>query len=90
MFNLSKSYLSSFDYLDALRRKGTYLSIESPLDIPSIIARNHLKNEYSALRLSKTGVILDNVAYVECYPKPLSTIYLFGPDLMGEKEAVQR
>lgn len=90
MFSPSKKYLSCFDYLDSLRKKGVHLSIKSPLDMPSVVARNHLKNKYYALRLSKIGVIVNEVASVECQPQPLSTIYLFGPDLLGEKEAVLR
>jgi hypothetical protein len=58
--------------------------------MPAIIARNYLRNKYYALRLSKTAVLINAVAMVECYPPPLPTIYLYGPDLMGEREAVER
>jgi len=90
MFHPSDRYLSCFNYLDSLRKKGVSLSIPSPLDMPATIARNYLLKEYYALRLSKTCVIVNAVARIECYPQPLPTIYLFGPDLMGEKEAVER
>jgi hypothetical protein len=88
MHSLSKKYSLCFDYLDALKKKRMYINIATPLDLPSLVARNHLMKEYYSLRLSKMCVIVNAVSHVECCPAPLPTIYLFGPDLLGEKEAV--
>ena len=90
MFSPGKHYIHSFEHLDYLRKNRKCLNLNSPLDFPSMIARNYLQNEYYSLRLAKTCVIINAVSDVQCLPRPLSTIYLFGPDLFGEKEATRK
>lgn len=90
MVYLSSKYLSCFSLLSSLKDESVHLKLNSPFDLPSVVARNYLKNQYYATRLSKTCVIVNGIAQVECNPLPLPTVYLFGPDLLGEKEAVSR
>jgi len=87
--NYSKKYQNCFDFLTSLREEEIIVNINNPLCIPPLIVRNYLKPKYGALRLSKTGVIVSQVVDINCQPKPLQTIYLYGPDLVGEKEAIK-
>jgi hypothetical protein len=90
MFSPGKNYKQCFEDLDYLRKNKKCLELDSPLDLPSLIARNHLKNEYYSLRLAKTCVIINAISDVQCLPRPLPTIYLFGPDLFGEEESIRK
>jgi hypothetical protein len=85
---LNYNYLQTFDRLDSIKKQGVAIEIDSPLELPSLIARNYISSNYYALRLAKLAVILNAIARINCNPKPLPTIYLYGPDLLGEKEAV--
>jgi hypothetical protein len=73
-----------------LKSKGLFIELDSPLEVPSLVARNYLQKEYYALRLAKTCVVVNGIAHIACRPPPLPTIYLYGPDLMAEKEAIRR
>lgn len=74
--------------MDSLRKNKPRLQLANPLDLPCTVARNYIQERYSALRLSKNAVIVNAISRIESKPAPLTTIYLYGPDLLGEKEAI--
>jgi len=86
--SLTNTYEDCFRRLEEIKKASPVLSLKSPLDIPHIIARNDISREYRGILMSKIGVIVNCICEVKSEPKPIGTIYLYGPELFGEKEAI--
>jgi hypothetical protein len=84
------NYTRYFKEIMDIRSKQLEIRLNSPPDIPCIIVRNWLRRKYYAMFLSKIGVILALVLRVLTDPPTIVRIYLWGPECLGEWQAVHQ
>jgi len=85
---VDENYRRLFEEIANIRANPPEISLSSPLDVPCIIARNWLRHTYYGQFLSKIWVILVSVCRLIADVLPIVRIYLWGPDCLGEWEAI--
>ena len=87
---ISQDYKNTYTRIMEIRKKEIPIRIETSFDIPHLVLANRRNaNAIGATRLSKLGIMVAKAFKITSVQYPvISTIYLYGPQLVGEKQAV--
>lgn len=88
---ISQDYKNTYTRIMEIREKEIPVRIETSFDIPHLILANRMNtNAIGATRLSKLGIMVAKAFQITSVQYPvIPTIYLYGPQLIGEKQAVK-
>ena len=88
---ISQDYRDTYARIMEIREKEIPIQVESSFDIPHLVLANRKNtNAMGATHLSKLSIIVAKVFKITSAPHPvIPTIYLYGPQLVGEKQAME-
>jgi len=88
---ISQSYRHTYAKIMEIREKDIPIQIESSFDIPHLVLANRRNTKtIGATHLSKLSIMVAKTFKITSARHPvIPTIYLYGPQLFGEKQAVK-
>ncbi|HUV02610.1 MAG TPA: hypothetical protein VMW67_04090 [Desulfobacteria bacterium] len=88
---ISQEYKNTYARIMEIRKKEIQIPIETSFDIPHLVLANRRNtNALGATHLSKLGILVAKAFKITSALHPfIPTIYLYGPQLVGEKQAVK-
>ncbi len=94
--SINRKYEETFKHIKKIREKvkenDVKIKLNEPLELPEYVMRHYSEKETcESVVLSKLGTILKSVFQIHCDKiEPISTIYLFGPQCIGEWQFVNK
>lgn len=87
---ISQEYKHTYARIMEIRKKEIPIRIESSFDIPCLVMANRRNTKaLGATHLSKLSIMVAEAFKITSAPHPvIPTIYLYGPQLVGETQAV--
>jgi hypothetical protein len=87
---ISQDYRDTYARIMGIRKKEIPIQIESSFDIPHLVLANRGNaNAMRATHLSKLSIMVAEAFKITSARHPvIPTIYMYGPQLVGEKQAV--
>ncbi|MEA1894437.1 MAG: hypothetical protein U9N36_04375 [Euryarchaeota archaeon] len=87
---ISQDCKNTYTRIMEIRKKEIPIRIETSFDIPHLVLANRRNtNAIGATHLSKLSIMVTKAFKITSAQHPvIPTIYLFGPQLVGEKQAV--
>lgn len=87
---ISLDYRDTYARIMGIRKKEIPIRIESSFDIPCLVMANRRNTKaLGATHLSKLSIMVAEAFKITSAPHPvIPTIYLYGPQLVGETQAV--
>lgn len=87
---IDDKYEGIFESIRAIKAKNISFQLKNPTELPEYVMM-YYKEQCKSVVLSKLGIILKSVFQIHWDEKePIYTIYLFGPEPIGEWEAVHK
>jgi len=88
---ISQDYRDIYARIMEIRKKEIPIQIETSFDIPHLVLANRMNaNAIGATHLSKLSIMFTEAFKITSALHPVfPTIYLYGPQLVGEKQAVK-
>jgi hypothetical protein len=86
---ISQEYKNTYARIMEIRKKEIQIPIETSFDIPRLVLANRRNTKaLGATHLSKLGILVAKAFKITSALHPfIPTIYLYGPQLLGEKQA---
>ncbi|MCX9027945.1 MAG: hypothetical protein OIN86_07160 [Candidatus Methanoperedens sp.] len=92
--SINSKYKETFEHIKKikeLKKNDVQIKLNDPLALPEYVMRHYEKDTCESVILSKLGTILKSVFQIHCdHIEPISTIYLFGPQCIGEWQFVNK
>ena len=88
---ISQDYRDTYAKIMKIREKEIPIPVETSFDVPHLVLANRRNtNAIGATHLSKLSIMVAEAFKITSALHPVvPTIYLYGPQLVGEKQAVK-
>ncbi|HJH30755.1 MAG TPA: hypothetical protein C5S50_00845 [Methanosarcinaceae archaeon] len=89
---ISRDYRDTYAKIMEIRKKGIPIRIETSFDMPHLVLANRRNSKsMGATHLSKLSIMVAEVFKITSAEHPvIPTIYQFGPQLIGDTQAVKK